>query len=699
VIKMRRKNGSQFFRFTRKYTEAFHLPCMFKLCLNAICCLLISLSTLLSGQTTNQDSLLKVINILPDDTSKVNTLQNIATNYLKISRDYPKMNAFAWKALGLSQKLKYEKGMANAYVSIGIDYVYKGNNELALYYYTKALRLMQKLNNKKAQGNIYNNIARLMHINGNYVEALNNNLKSLKIKEALHDEEGMALSYLNIGNVYAVQNKLEEALGYYIKSMQLSEGSPNTNLVNACNNIGNIFGEKKNYQDALTYHLKALKICERLTDKVGMVSTCNNIGGDYFNLKQFKTALPYHAKALKLAVETGNKSGQAYACGGIGNVNQGKKKYSEASTYYAKMLKLGTELNNKKIMQQAYANFVSLNKENGNFQQALIYTDLINNMQDSLLGLESQKHLTELNTKYETEKRSKEILLLTRERELNQQQLKQQRIVRWGLVIGLLLLLSTVIGIYRRYLFKQKINQELIKTQGALYKVIEQKEKLTSILAHDLRTPLRFMTTISGYLNKSIHELNLKDLEELSDELNTSSKNTYAFADELLTWLSVQEENTSVMYSEVDLNALMNGLMDFFKDIARIQHTVLKIDIPAFLSVKSDPRLLKIILRNILDNAIKNTNSGEVLIYVSKQSEATLEIHIRDTGRGMSREQVEQLNVSNAYESQFEIKSKLGFQIIKDLSALLNIRLAVDSEIGAGTTVTLHIPVEKKEKG
>jgi signal transduction histidine kinase len=686
---MRRKNDFSIFRFP---TNAHSLHYILPLGIYISCSLLMVFTPPLTAQIINRDSLLSVVKTQPDDTNKVNTLQLLAMNYFNQSRDYTKVGEFAWKELALSQKLNYEKGLANSYSFIGSWYGYKGNKEMALFHYKKSLRLMQKLKNKKGEANIYNNIARIQVVEGDYVASLSNYLKSLKIRETLNDKEGMALAYLNIGNVFSTQGKLDEALGYYIKSMQLLEGNVSTSLSNVYNNIGNIYAEKKKHKDALTYHLKALKICEKLNDKVGIVGSYNSIGSDHFRQQQQEAALLYHQKAYALALESGNKTGQAFACEGIGNINQAKKNYAEASAYYSKMLKLGTELDNKRIIQIVYNDFVSLYQETGNFKQALVYTKLVNSMKDSLLGLESQRQISELMTKYQTEKSTKEILLLTKEKELNTQQLKQQTFVRWVLIVGLILLLITVIGIYKRYLFKQKINLQLMQTQNELYKMIEQKEKLTSILAHDLRTPLRFMMTVTGYLSSSIRVVNKERLEKLSKDLNTSAKNTYAFADELLTWLSVQNQNFTVQHSEVNVNTLINELFEFFQDIAISQHTALKTELPLSVSVETDKRLLKIILRNILDNAIKHTNPGEVIVSVSQQNDEVIEIRIRDTGSGMTKEQLEQLDISNTHGFEFEIKNKLGFQIIKDLSALLNIKLDIHSERDIGTAITLYLP-------
>jgi signal transduction histidine kinase len=151
------------------------------------------------------------------------------------------------------------------------------------------------------------------------------------------------------------------------------------------------------------------------------------------------------------------------------------------------------------------------------------------------------------------------------------------------------------------------------------------------------------------------------------------------------------------MHSEVNLDMLVNELVVFYKDIAHNQQTLLKIELPVSVSVETDKRVLKIILRNILDNAIKHTKPGEVTVSVFQQNEEMIAIQIRDTGCGMTKQQLEQLDISNTHGFEFEIKNKLGFQIIKDLSALLNIKLDISSERDVGTTVTLYVPSGKKK--
>jgi signal transduction histidine kinase len=691
------------------------------------------------AQTPKIDSLLNILKTQKEDTSKVNTLSELTRAYLFELNDLQKVGEYGSQQLALSLKLNFRKGIAYGYLNraifyrssgeldsalvydkkslpvmieignkkgesscysnIGVTLMYQGNLKEALVYMFKGVSMKEEIGDKKGAAIGYNNIGIIYYTQANYPEALKYQLKSLKIREELKDKVGISVSYNNIGNIMLAQRKSDDALLYYRKSLKISEELNNLIDIGTANaNMGNIYLERKNYRQARICFYKSLKAREQIDDKRGLAEVYNNIGSAYLQDNKIEEALIYHLKALKLQEKTGDKKGIAEACEGIAKCYTEKKDFENAFRYCDRMLNLAKELNYKEAIRDAYHNFSNLYKKQKQFEKALYYTNLYNDIKDSLLNTENFKQVSELNTKYETEKKAKDILLLTKETQLNQQQIKQQTFVRCVLTIGLVLLLLTIIGVYKRYLFKQKTNLELMKTQNELYKVIEQKEKLTSILAHDLKTPLRFMMTISAYLDESIHALNLEELGRLSGELSTSAKNTYAFAGELLTWLSIQHQNFTVQYSEVNLQALMNELVEFFKDIAKTQLIQLKVDFPFFIPVETDRRLLKIILRNILDNAIKNTTSGEVIISASKQNEEMIEIHIRDTGSGMTKEQLDQLDVKNTYGFPFEIKSKLGFQIIKDLSTLLNIKLEIESEIGMGTTVILQLSLGKRER-
>jgi signal transduction histidine kinase len=238
---------------------------------------------------------------------------------------------------------------------------------------------------------------------------------------------------------------------------------------------------------------------------------------------------------------------------------------------------------------------------------------------------------------------------------------------------------------------KSTVN-ELTASQDDLNKAMEQKEKLTSILAHDLRTPLQFMTMISEHLNENIRSLPIEKLDKLSAELKNSSRSTFAFADELLTWLSIQRNTFRLKFQEHDIESIIQHACVYFHDIADKKNINLIIQAQEEIFADTDERLLKIILRNVIDNAIKNTNSGTVIIRSSIIGEE-FRIEIQDTGTGMSAKELGEINQFNSFGFSFEIKEKLGFQIIKDFTIQLHGRIQVESELGKGTKLMFHFPL------
>jgi signal transduction histidine kinase len=238
---------------------------------------------------------------------------------------------------------------------------------------------------------------------------------------------------------------------------------------------------------------------------------------------------------------------------------------------------------------------------------------------------------------------------------------------------------------------KNTVN-ELTDSQDDLNKAMEQKEKLTSILAHDLRTPLQFMTMISEHLNKNIYSLSPDKLHELTAELKNSSRSTFAFADELLTWLGIQRASFKLRFQEHAIGPIIQDTCMYFQDIAAKKNIQFITQVQEPIFAKTDERLLKIILRNVIDNAIKNTASGTITIH-SSILEEEFKIAVQDTGRGMSAKELEEINQTNSFGFSFEIKEKLGFQIIRDFTIQLHGRIQVESELDKGTCVSFYFPL------
>jgi serine phosphatase RsbU (regulator of sigma subunit) len=468
-----------------------------------------------SAQTPRLDSLLNTLKTMKEDTTKANTLREICDAYKIELNDVNKMGEYAFKLSEFAEKIHFKKGIAYGASFQGVYYWKKGNYTMSLIQDKKALGLMLELGNKRGISTAYLNIGQVYMEQGNYPEAIEYMMKGIKLKEEINDKKGMRVGYNNLGNVYATMGNYKEGLNYYFKTLKIAEESKerlgesyaydNIGTIflhqnkldialvyfkkavkiqeeigdkviagSSYSSIGNIYQRKKKYKDALPYHTRDLNAKETANDQLGIVAACNSIGFDYFGMNVFDKALTYQQRSYNLSKKMGHKKGIGDAAGGIGRVYEEKKEYAKALEYYDQLLDISTELDFKEGMRDANAYKASVYTKLKQFEKALQCTELYNAIKDTLLNKDNFKQVAELNTRYETDKKEKEILLLTKDQELNEKTIKQQQLLRWGLIGGLILLSISIASIYRRYRFKQKANVILEKQK----KEIQQKNIL-----------------------------------------------------------------------------------------------------------------------------------------------------------------------------------------------------------------------------
>lgn len=477
--------------------------------------MLLKICTSTAQSTHRIDSLLLVLETMKEDTFKANLLSEITKSYMVELNNLEKVAEYSNKVFVLSKKINFKRGIAVGIFYKGFFYWSKGNYVPALYHYKQALKIMEEIGSTRAVSYCYLNIGQTYSDMGNTEEALNYMLKGLKIKEQLNDKIGLEIGYNNIGNIFMTQGNYTKALTYYLKTLKIAEVENHKLVISyayinvgtvfysqnkmgealvyfkkaaviqeelgdksgagsSYSSIGNIYWQKKQFADALSYHLKDFKIKDALEDRQGAALASHCVGTDYFGLKNYKQALFYQLKSLKLSEEIGFKRGFVNAAGGLGNLYEEEKKYEQALKYYDQMLHVAKQQDYKEGVRDAYSNHASVYRKLHQFEKALQYTALFHEAKDTLLNKDNFKQVAELNTRYETDKKEKEILLLTKDQQLNAKTIKQQQLVRWGLIGGLGLLFISAASIYRRYRFKQKANLILERQKQE----IEQKNVL-----------------------------------------------------------------------------------------------------------------------------------------------------------------------------------------------------------------------------
>lgn len=240
----------------------------------------------------------------------------------------------------------------------------------------------------------------------------------------------------------------------------------------------------------------------------------------------------------------------------------------------------------------------------------------------------------------------------------------------------------------------------IIRQNEELRRTISNRDKMYSVIAHDLRSP---MASIRMVLNLAVNVVSKEvvgdEIFGLLDKANRESEETHDLLDNLLKWTKSQTGRLSVVYQELDLDDIVPGVVDIFRMIAEMKKIDLKY-IPADekLIVHADNDMIKTIIRNFLSNAVKFTPEGKAVEVFYKREGDFARISVRDHGVGIAPERVDAIfrTGETTYGTGGEEGSGLGLQLCQDFARKNGGDAQVESTLGEGSTFSFTIPLTKQ---
>ena len=279
------------------------------------------------------------------------------------------------------------------------------------------------------------------------------------------------------------------------------------------------------------------------------------------------------------------------------------------------------------------------------------------------------------------------------------------------LLLCVLLAILFVTGVARLYAFnirkKNKVlelsvlqrTMELSKANEALHRSVNIKDKLISIISHDVVTPLRFITLVAGKGADKTSALTKENIQDVLFEIKNSSRKLHDNAQNILNWIKHQNNRFKIHKSNVAVSAVVDEISDIFKEIAGTNRTQIINTVSDEDIIQTDKNILSIILHNLLSNATKFTVNGTITIS-SINMESRYSMIIEDTGSGMSPDQlnrIKQIILQNKDVASEPIMDSqphgygLGYIIITELIELLQGQLSLESSPGTGTKITITL--------
>ncbi|MBL0145779.1 MAG: ATP-binding protein [Chitinophagaceae bacterium] len=253
-------------------------------------------------------------------------------------------------------------------------------------------------------------------------------------------------------------------------------------------------------------------------------------------------------------------------------------------------------------------------------------------------------------------------------------------------------------NLYKRQLKLEKQvaekTEELQQKNDVLEKSNNINTRLISIISHDIITPLKFLNVAGKNLieKKDLMSEDLKD--ETIKEITTTSKELQLLSTNILNWIKYQNENRRLVKEQFYLSETVNQVFGILNSMAHQKKLLLINTVADDLQVTEYHEALRILIYNLITNAINFSDKGSIIVEANKQSQH-ISICVKDEGVGMTNEQIKNIMADQFIISSANIDNKkgngLGYLIIKDLVKMMGAKLTITSAKGSGTTVVIDI--------
>ncbi len=617
------------------------------------------------------DSLSKVLKTQHiADTTKVHSLVALSYAYYRIDADSAIF--FGMEAKKIAERLNYSIGIAMSLRQISVGYWVKGEYNKTIELAQTALEIFNQNKYYEGVSNCYNSIGLVYYRKKEYKKALNYFEEGLSIDKKYRYEKNKAIKLTNIGIIYEAQ---------------------------------------KEYGKALSYFNQSLEICKKIKFNQFVAVTTNHIGKTYLRLKEYDKAELFAKMTLKIAKELGSDRELTLGYLLLGQIHIEKKKFREAETFLLQSFVFAMknkELEHDKEVAEALYLIYKIQK---NDTKALKYHELFKVYQDCLASEKVAKEVRNLEYSYQLKLREKEIDLLKKDNLLQEENSNKQQLSL--LTLSIILLISIFVGLFLMRNHKKLVvfnalilsknnevsaQREQLETQAEkLQKANELKNKLFSIISHDLRSPLN---TLQGVLELiSVGAFEPEEMTEIYANINKQLKALQDTLANLLQWAKSQMNNDVINPELFDIHIVITEKQELLQATASTKEITIHNKVPKNTQVYADINQIRLVLRNLIANAIKFTRRGGEITIEATQKEATIEISVKDNGVGMSEETCNKLFKIETHFSSTGVEGErgngLGLLLVKDCIEKSGGTISVQSELNVGTVFIINLPTTK----
>ncbi len=578
------------------------------------------------------------------------------------------------KALTISKKNKVANSIAQSKNNLGIV-----KRDLGLFTEAKLLSTaaLETSTDSIIIASAYNNVGACNRNLGLYEDALAAYVEALKIYDAKSMDSHRATVTNNIGTVYSYLGMNQQAIENHLKAKDIFEAEDNKKgMSEVYNSIAIIYANDGDLLKSLDYFKASLKLEEDLNSQKGIAESTNNVGAVYYYLEEIDSALFYFNKSVKAERVIGNQTGIGATYNNIADVLiennrlEEAKVYLDSGYYYTRKAKSATDI------ETALHNYSQYYEAKNQPQKALEYYKSFTLFRDSILNIETNGKVAELEIQYQTEKKEKEIL--SQRADLAEKELDLSKKNNYILGLVALAIVLSLLG-YLVY-SQQKIKNRQLLRENQLKDALAKIETQSKLQDQRLRISRDLHDNIGAQLTFIISSLdNLKYGFKLPEKLGDKLKSISTFTSS--TIYELRDTIWAMNKNEISIEDLQSRISNFI-DKAHIASEGIEFNFNKGEHIKDDLQFTSVegmniyrIIQEAVNNAIKYAEATKITVEVNQIDDKLL-VQVSDNGKGFDVLKVELGNgLNNMRKRAHEIDGEL----------------TVTSSEGNGTTVKLQM--------
>ena len=566
------------------------------------------------------------------------------------------------QALALAISAKHTKEEVSALQGIADNFLRQALNDSAQAYLENAIKLTRQHQLYAEEAGLYNDAGNVYVDQNNLKEALSSYIRAANLYDSLaKDAIGLGRVLGNISNVHYLLGDYDKALAYVAQANAVAEAtSYHEGIAYNHKLAGRIYRQKKMLDKALQEYNIARVSYDRTGDRYSLSELALSIGNLYYDLEDYNKALAEYKKGLALAREISSRNLMAHNYSAIGFAYYSLRQWKNASAYMDSTRVLAVEVKNAYLEMDAYDILSSVESEQQHYERALAYKERYIAIKDSLVAAETRSSIVEMEAKYQNDKKSAAIALLTKDQEVKAAALERNSIVIGSIVIAFVAAIVISALLLNRYRLLNQAKREI--------EIERMRNQIARDLHDDIGSTLSSINIISQVALKEgpggetlhthfrrIRDHSSKMMENMSD----------------IVW-SIHPENDT-------MERVVNRMKEFCGEILDprdILYSFENVELLSGLNLDIESRKnLFLIFKEVVNNTAKYSQATRIDIVFGK-TDRGWRIAIADNGKGFDKATARKGN---------------GLSNIDRRAAAMNAKVDLQTEPGHGTTVTLEV--------